>query len=204
MFKLLIKNKKTMGIIDEEKKGNYMVNECDGRARMSAAKLLTWFYGLKSSIEEIAQFIYVHENQWYLSGQDIYTHENNKDPNFCRWEKTESEDLCAWLSDDDCVFYTFVDPVGSFLYLGPGITPEDKGFNKQIGIGEICLRKHRSFYNEQEKENITCGLIDIITKRTWKIDIPCPLNILESMDKWRRLEALKHQIEINPGVLKNV
>jgi len=177
-----------------------MVNECDGRARMSAAKLITWFYGLKTPSEEVAQFIYIHENQWYLSGQDIYSHEKKKDPNFCRWEKMESEDLCAWLSDDDCVFYTFVDPLGSMMHLGPALSPNDRGYNKRVGVGEICLKKHRPFIDEEENEYTSCGLIDIITKQTWRIDVPCPTKILENMDKWRRMEAIRHQIESNPSI----
>ena len=176
-----------------------MANECDGRARMAAAKLLCWFYGLKSPIEQIASYLYVHDNQWYLSSQNIYVKASRKDPSHCRWSKIESEDLCAWSSDDDCVFYTFVDPKGSLIYFGPGITKNDRGYNKLNGVGEIDLRCYFPYYNEDEKQYLTVGLIDIITKKTWKIEVPCPENIISCMDKWNRMESIRHQIEVKAG-----
>lgn len=172
-----------------------MANECDGRARMAAAKLLCWFYGLKAPVEEIASYLYVADRQWYLSGQDIYTHESKKDPSHCRWSKIESEDLCVWSSDDDCVFYTFVDPQGAEIYLGPGITENDKGYNKFMGMGEIDLRKYFPYYNKDEKQYLTVGLIDIITKKTWKVEIPCPEGATYYVDKWNRMESIRYQIE---------
>lgn len=174
-----------------------MASEFDGRARMAAAKLICWFYGLKEDPYIIASLLYKEENQWYLSGQDIYI-ASKKDAEGCRWMKEESEDIFVWISDDECAFYTFVDPEGSTKYFGHGITEKDKGYNGKYTIDGIDLKRF-SYYDENNSLVIDYGIIDIFTKKTWRKTMEISSQIIKNIDKWERLELIRKQIEMKSG-----